>query len=58
MMKRYALSALTLVLATLAFAPTATARQTSLQDLTADLNGDGMVTISELARYNRAQRQS
>ncbi|MGF1569186.1 MAG: hypothetical protein ACFCVD_14145 [Nodosilinea sp.] len=57
-MKRFALSTLTLVLATLAFAPLASARQTGLHDLAADLNGDGIVTITELVRYNRAQRQA
>ena len=57
-MQRFALSTLTLVLATLAFAPLASARQTSLHNLSADFNGDGVVTIGELVDYNRAQRQS
>lgn len=32
--------------------------QTNLSDLDADLNGDGEVSISELRRYNRDQRQA
>lgn len=57
-MKRYLLSGLTLIMATLAFSPVANAGQTHLNDLEADLNGDGIVTLTELKIYNRAQRHS
>ncbi|MBE9111500.1 hypothetical protein IQ273_19020 [Nodosilinea sp. LEGE 07298] len=55
-MKRYLLSGLTIVLSTLALASAANAGQTHLNDAAADINGDGVVTISELIMYNRDQR--
>ncbi|HSM82936.1 MAG TPA: hypothetical protein VLS96_14695 [Nodosilinea sp.] len=59
-MKRYLISGLTLTLAALAIASSlassARAGQTHLNDPAADLNGDGVVTIGELVRYNRDQR--
>ena len=59
-MKRYLISGLTLTLAALAvvssLASSAHGGQTHLNDPAADLNGDGVVTIGELVRYNRDQR--
>ncbi|MBW4484523.1 MAG: hypothetical protein KME14_18480 [Tildeniella torsiva UHER 1998/13D] len=55
-MKRYLLSGLTIVLSTLAMVSAAQAGQTHLNDLAADRNGDGVVTIGELINYNRDQR--
>lgn len=55
-MKRYLLSGLTIVLSTLAMVSVANAGQTHLNDLAADHNGDGVVTIGELINYNRDQR--
>lgn len=55
-MKRYLLSGLTIVLSTLAMVSAANAGQTHLNDLAADINGDGVVTLSELISYNRDQR--
>ncbi|MEA5450865.1 hypothetical protein VB780_19955 [Leptolyngbya sp. CCNP1308] len=55
-MKRYLLSGLTIVLSTLAMVSAASAGQTHLNDLAADHNGDGVVTIGELINYNRDQR--
>lgn len=57
-MKRYLLSGLTIALSTLAMVSAASAAQTSLNDSAADLNSDGVVTIGELVRYNRDQRQA
>ncbi|MEO1096036.1 MAG: hypothetical protein AAFX01_14175 [Cyanobacteria bacterium J06638_28] len=57
-MKRFLFSALSIALAIAVAAPMASARQTHLNDLRADLNGDGEVTIGELRRYNRDARQS
>lgn len=57
-MKCYLLFGLTLIVATLAFSPVANAGQTHLNDLEADLNGDGIVTLTELKIYNRAQRHA
>ena len=57
-MKRYLLSGLVLVMSTLVMASAANAGQTHLNDLAADINGDGIVTIGELVQYNRDQRQS
>jgi hypothetical protein len=57
-MKRFLISGLTIVLSTLAIASTAHADQTNLNDLDADLNGDGEVTLTELKRYNRDQRDA
>lgn len=55
-MKRYLLSGLTIALSTLAMASAANAGQTHLNDLAADINGDDVVTLSELISYNRDQR--
>jgi hypothetical protein len=57
-MKRFIVSGLTIALSTLAMASTANASQTHLNDLAADLNGDGVVSTGELVQYNRDQRQS
>lgn len=57
-MKRFFLSSLTLILSTLAIASTAHAAQTNLQNSAADLNNDGEVSISELKRYNRSERDA
>ncbi len=57
-MKRYLISGLIITLSTLTMASAAKAGQTSLQDLSADLNGDGVVTLQELVVYNRDQRQA
>jgi hypothetical protein len=57
-MKRYLISGLIIALSTLTMASAAKAGQTSLQDLSADLNGDGVVTLQELVVYNRDQRQA
>lgn len=57
-MKRFLISGLTIVLSTLTMAAAANAGQTHLKDLAADLNGDGVVTITELVQYNRDQRQA
>ncbi len=55
-MKRYLLSGLTIVLSTLTLVSAAQAGQTNLGDSAADINGDGVVTIGELIKYNRDQR--
>lgn len=59
-MKRFVLSALTLLLVATAIAPAAAAarRQTDFNDAKADLNGDGVVTLSELRRHNRDARRT
>ncbi|MEO1124405.1 MAG: hypothetical protein AAFX95_10010 [Cyanobacteria bacterium J06639_16] len=57
-MKRYLLSGLVILLATVVTIPLANARQVGLQNLEADLNGDGQVTLTELKNYNRDQRQN
>lgn len=57
-MKRYLIAGLTVALSTLAFAPLAQAQQTHLNDLAADLSGDGTVSVTELLLYNRDQRHS
>ncbi|NMF83460.1 EF-hand domain-containing protein [Nodosilinea sp. P-1105] len=63
-MKRLLISGLTITLSSLVMASAAMAGplprtgQTTLHDPAADLNGDGVVSISELVRYNRDQRQS
>ncbi len=55
-MKRYLLSGLTIALSALTMVSAANAGQTHLNDLAADQNGDGVVTIGELVQYNRDQR--
>lgn len=58
-MKKYALSMLAIVLASAVLAPVASASgQTSLRNLSADRNGDGVVTLSELIEHNRDSRGS
>ena len=52
-MKKYFLSVLTIAMASMVLAPVASASgQTSLNDLSADLNGDGIVTLGELRFHN------
>ncbi|TVP64189.1 MAG: hypothetical protein EA342_16940 [Leptolyngbya sp. LCM1.Bin17] len=64
-MKRYLISGLTIVAATLMIAPMAMAGgplprtgQVTLHDSEADMTGNGRVSIGELVRYNRDQRGS
>jgi len=57
-MKRFLISGLTIALSTFAIASTAQAGQTNFNDLEADLNGDGEVSLTELKQYNRDQRQA
>ncbi len=57
-MKRFSLSALTMLMLLGALTTAATAAQTHRGDLAADLNGDGNVTLHELKNYNRDQRQA
>ncbi|HSM80229.1 MAG TPA: hypothetical protein VLS96_01020 [Nodosilinea sp.] len=57
-MKFFLITGLMMTLATLAVAPLARAGQTHMQDLAADLNKDGTVTLLELREYNRDQRSS
>ncbi|MEO1297622.1 MAG: hypothetical protein AAFW75_17935 [Cyanobacteria bacterium J06636_16] len=68
-MKRFVLSALTILLVATAIAPASAAtaiapasaadrRQTDFNDAKADLNGDGVVTLSELRRHNRDARRT
>lgn len=55
-MKCFLFSGLMILLSSLAMTPVAFAKQTNLNDSAADLNGDGTVTLHELATYNRDQR--
>lgn len=56
-MKKYFLSVLTIAMASMVLAPVASASgQTSLNDLSADLNGDGTVTLGELRFHNSEYR--
>lgn len=56
-MKKHLLSVVTLALITLAVAPANSVNgQTTRQDPSADLNGDGVVTLSEIRRHNHDQR--
>ena len=57
-MKRTIISGLTILISSLTLASAAMASQTTIHDSAADLNGDGVVTLGELVRYNRSQRQS
>lgn len=57
-MKRFSLSALTMLMLLGALTTAAPAAQTHRGDLAADLNGDGNVTLHELKNYNRDQRQA
>lgn len=55
-MKRYILSTLTVLSVVGLLATTTSARQVSLGNPVADLNGDGTVTLHELVLFNRDQR--
>ena len=55
-MKRFLLSALTVLMSTGALAGVANAQQNSLTDSRGDLNGDGRITLHEVVTYNRDQR--
>lgn len=55
-MKLFLIAGLMMTVATLALAPLASARQTNMKDLAADLNKDGTVTLLELRAYNLDQR--
>ena len=55
-MKRFFLSALTVLMSMGAITGAAAAAQVSLGAATADLNGDGNVTLHEVVLYNRDQR--
>lgn len=56
-MKKYAFSILAIALASATLAPVASASgQTSLRDLSADMNGDGVVTLGELKQHNMDYR--
>jgi len=57
-MKRFLISGLTIALSTLAIASTVHAGQTNFNDLEADLNGDGQVSLTELRNHNRDQRDA
>jgi hypothetical protein len=57
-MKRTIISGLTILISSLTLASAAMASQTTIHDLAADLNGDGVVTLGELVDYNRDQRGS
>ncbi|PSN15813.1 hypothetical protein C7293_05370 [filamentous cyanobacterium CCT1] len=59
MMKKYFLSMLAIALGSMVLAPVASASgQTNFNDLSADLNGDGVVTLVELKQHNADYRQS
>ena len=55
-MRRYLLSALTILLASAIAAPAVSARQATMSDKYADFNGDGQVSLTELINYNRDHR--
>ncbi len=55
-MKRFLLSALTVLMSMGAITSAATAAQVGLGDAMADLNDDGNVTLHEVVLYNRDQR--
>ncbi len=57
-MKRFLISGLTLVLSVFAISSIAYAKQATLSDAAADLNSDGIVTLTELEFYNRDQRNN
>lgn len=58
MMKRFLISTLATVLSIATAATAATAMQVSPTHDAADLDGDGTVTLTELKRFNRDQRQT
>ncbi len=55
-MKRFLISILTLVLSNLAISSVAYAGQVNLSNADADLNENGIVSLTELEFYNRNQR--
>ncbi|MBE9069311.1 hypothetical protein IQ260_21955 [Leptolyngbya cf. ectocarpi LEGE 11479] len=55
-MKRFVLSALTVLMSMGAVASAANATQVGLGNPIADLNEDGRVTLHEVVNYNRDQR--
>ncbi|PSR19210.1 hypothetical protein C8255_03510 [filamentous cyanobacterium CCP3] len=56
-MKKYFLSVLTIAMASMVLSPVASASgQTNLNDLSADLNGDGIVSLGELRFHNAEYR--
>ena len=56
-MKRFLLTTLAILMTTAVAAPVAYANeQTDKSDMSADANGDGKVTLSELRRHNRDAR--
>jgi hypothetical protein len=57
-MKRLLFSTLVVIISMGAIATSANAEQVSRENSKADLNGDGVVTLNELARYNRDQRDA
>ena len=57
-MKRFLFSTLAVVISMGAIATSAHAAQVSRESAEADLNGDGTVTLNELSRYNRDQRDA
>jgi len=57
-MKRFFISGLTLVLSIFAISSIAHAKQVNLSNSAADLNDDGVVTLTELELYNRDQRSN
>lgn len=57
-MKRFLFSTLVVIISMGAIATSANAEQVSRENSKADLNGDGIVTLNELARYNRDQRDA
>jgi len=57
-MKRFLFSTLAVIISMGAIAASANAEQVSRENSKADLNGDGVVTLNELARYNRDQRDA
>lgn len=57
-MKRFLFPTLVVIISMGAIATSANAEQVSRENSKADLNGDGIVTLNELARYNRDQRDA
>lgn len=57
-MKRFLFSTLAVLISMGALATAASAEQVSLENEKADLNNDGEVSIIELVKYNRRQRQA
>ncbi|MEM6451596.1 MAG: hypothetical protein AAF703_14920 [Cyanobacteria bacterium P01_D01_bin.105] len=55
-MKRFFLSSFTILLAGFSLSSAAYARQVDLNNSLADLNGDGITTLTELEQFNRDER--